>query len=135
MGKVKGGYSSLRIRKGFSGKRRSSTLGPKVLGLLFGRGKLTKWAGMGDTSIGGGTRGVGYGLSKSMFDNGAYDGMRRSSVENGKIVTYHARRVPIRFCEWVVHHLARVHEINSGTAVELIVRHRGGMSWMSRLLL
>ena len=26
---------------------------------------------MGETSIGGGTRGVGYGLSKSMFDNGA----------------------------------------------------------------
>ncbi len=76
MGKVKDGYSSCLNLNGFSGKSKSSTLGPNVLGLLFGRGKLIRCAGMGETSIGGGL-GVGYGfsnfsnLSKSRFGIGA----------------------------------------------------------------
>lgn len=58
-GKSKSGL----VRNGFSGKRRSSTLGPKVLGLLFGLGKDTTCPGSGETSIGGGIREAAYGVS------------------------------------------------------------------------
>jgi hypothetical protein len=75
MGKLKEGYSSPRERNGFSGNSRSSTLGPKVLGLLLGRGMLSMCGGMGDTSMGGGAprdAGTGYVASKSSeFGSGA----------------------------------------------------------------
>lgn len=51
-----GGKSSCFIRNGFSGKSRSSTFGPNVLGLLFGLGYDNTCPGSGDTSMGGGTR-------------------------------------------------------------------------------
>ena len=39
---------------GFSGNKRSSTFGPKVLGLLFGLAMLSMCGGTEETSIGGG---------------------------------------------------------------------------------
>lgn len=60
---IGGMYSSDLSLKGFSGNKRSSTLGPKVLGLLLGRETETICPGSDETSIGGGIRGAGYGGS------------------------------------------------------------------------
>ena len=54
-----GGYSSPRNLNGFSGKSRSSTFGPKVLGLLFGLETDPRCPGSGDSSMGGGILGIG----------------------------------------------------------------------------
>ena len=41
-----GAYSDPEVRNGFSVKSRSSTLGPNVLGLLFGLENGITWGGM-----------------------------------------------------------------------------------------
>ena len=52
---IGGPWSSYFILKGFSVNSKSSTFGPKVLGLLFGLEKGTTCEGTAETSMGGGT--------------------------------------------------------------------------------